>query len=111
MASADELYFEIIGRGGHAALPQDCIDTILVASQVVNALHHIVSRYSNPQVPTVLSLGKIFSDGGATNIIPDKVEIWGTLRTMDEDNRLHLHKQIKQVVNNTVKAYGAKGQG
>ncbi|NNL92305.1 MAG: peptidase dimerization domain-containing protein, partial [Saprospiraceae bacterium] len=110
MASADEIYLEIIGKGGHAALPSNFIDTILVASQVVSALHTVVSRFSDPKVPTVLSFGKIFSDGGATNIIPEKVHILGTLRTMDEANRVKLHKVIKKLVQNTVKSYGAKAK-
>jgi len=108
MASADEIYLEIIGKGGHAALPSNFIDTILVASQVITALHTVVSRYSDPKIPTVLSFGKIFSDGGATNVIPEKVHILGTMRTMDEDNRKHLHSIIMDMVKNTVKAYGAK---
>lgn len=107
MASADELYIRVKGKGGHAALPQNCVDTILVGAQVVNALHHVVSRYSHPMVPTVLSLGKINSKGGATNIIPDELEIAGTLRSMDEENRTRLHKIIRQVVKNTAAAYGA----
>lgn len=108
MASADELYFKVKGRGGHAALPQDCIDTILVASELVSSMHQLVSRYSNPQVPTVLSLGKIYSDGGATNVIPDEVHIHGTLRSMDENNRREMHRMIRQLANHTCKAYGAK---
>ena len=110
MASADELFFEIIGKGGHAALPNDCIDTILVASEVVSSLHHLASRYSDPKVPTVLTIGKINSVGGATNIIPDKVKLEGTLRTMDEENRKKMHGRIRQTVNNICKSYGAKAK-
>ena len=110
MASADEIYLEILGKGGHAALPLNFIDPIMVAGQVLTAMHTIVSRYSDPKVPTVLSFGKINSDGGATNVIPEKVTIQGTFRTMDENNRRHIHKIIKQVVTNTVKAFGAKAK-
>lgn len=110
MASADELYIEIKGKGGHAALPQDCIDTILVASEVVSKLHQCVSRYSNPQVPTVLSVGKIWSEGGATNIIPDVVHMQGTLRSMDESNRKKMHEVIRRMVKQTTAAYGAKAR-
>ena len=110
MASADEIFIEVIGKGGHAALPNDCIDTILVASQIISQLHTIVSRYADPKIPTVLSFGKINSDGGATNIIPDKVHIRGTLRTMDEKNRKHVSEIIKSMTKSIAKAYGARAK-
>ncbi len=110
MASADEIVIDIIGKGGHAALPQDFIDPIVISSQVLVALQSVISRYSDPQVPSVLSFGKINSNGGATNIIPDKVRIEGTLRTMNEENRMTLHKHIKEIISNTAKAYGGKAR-
>jgi len=110
MASADEIFIDIIGKGGDAALPQNFIDPIMISAEVISALHKVVSRYSDPQVPTVLSFGKIWSDGGATNVIPSKVQIQGTFRTMDEKNRLHLHKVIKDVATHTAKAYGGKAK-
>ena len=110
MASADEIYIEIIGKGGHAALPLNFIDPIMVSGQVLTALHTIISRYSDPKVPSVLSFGKINSNGGATNVIPDKVTIQGTFRTMDENNRARIQKVIKDIVKNTAKAYGAKAK-
>jgi len=110
MASADEIYIDIIGKGGHAALPRDFIDPIMVSSEVISALHKVVSRYSDPKVPTVLSFGKIWSDGGATNVIPAKVHLMGTFRSMDEKNRVHLHKVIKDITKNICKAYGAKAK-
>ena len=108
MASADEIYIDIIGKGGHAALPTNFIDPIMISSEVISALHKVVSRYSDPKIPTVLSFGKIWSDGGATNVIPEKVHLQGTFRSMDEKNRVHLHKVIKDVVKHTCKAYGGK---
>jgi amidohydrolase len=107
MASADEIYMEVIGRGGHAAMPNDIVDTILVASQILIALQQIVSRKSNPAIPTVLSFGKINSVGGATNVIPDKVMIAGTFRTMDEEWREQAHHHIKMIAEQTAGAYGA----
>ena len=80
----------------------------MVSGQVLNALHTIISRYSDPKVPSVLSFGKINSNGGATNVIPDKVIIQGTFRTMDENNRSRIQKAIKDIVKNTARAYGAK---
>ena len=110
MASADEIFIEIIGKGGHAALPLKFTDTIMVSAEVISAMHKIISRYSDPKIPTVLSFGKINSKGGATNIIPESVVIAGTLRTMDENNRTRLKKIIKQVATLTAKAYGAKAK-
>ena len=110
MASADEIYISIQGRGGHAALPSELVDTVVVTAQVLVALQTVVSRYSDPKIPAVLSFGKINSVGGASNIIPDKVNIIGTLRTMDEDNRLNLHKHIRDIVKHTCKSFGAKAK-
>lgn len=110
MASADEIYINIIGRGGHAALPLDFIDPIMVSAEVVSALHKVISRYSDPKVPSVLSFGKIFSEGGATNVIPEKVSILGTLRSMDETNRTALHRAIIRMATYTAKAYGARAK-
>ncbi|MCH2023264.1 MAG: M20 family metallopeptidase [Saprospiraceae bacterium] len=91
MASADEIHVTVRGKGGHAAKPQNCIDPILITSQLIVQLQQIVSRNTDPLMPTVLSFGKIYSEGGATNIIPDEVKILGTLRTFDEAWRIKLH--------------------
>ena len=84
MASADELYLTVRGHGGHGAMPQECIDPILITAHIITALQQVVSRRADPAIPTVLTLGKIQSVGGATNIIPDKVVLEGTFRTLDE---------------------------
>jgi len=110
MASADEIYIEVLGKGGHAALPKNFIDPIMVSGHLLSDLHTIISRYSDPKVPSVLSFGKIYSDGGATNVIPSKVTIEGTFRTMDEENRKHIHKVIRRVVKNSVSVFGAKAK-
>jgi len=107
MASADEIYLTVKGKGGHGAMPQDCIDTILVASQILISLQQVVSRSAHPAVPSVLSFGKINSIGGATNIIPDVVKIEGTFRTMDENWRQQAHKLINQIASDTASAFGA----
>ncbi len=107
MASADEIYITIEGRGGHAALPHQTIDPIAIAAQVITALQQVISRKSNPLIPSVLTFGKI-AGGFATNVIPDKVEILGTLRTMDEKWRYEAHGWIKAIVEQTCEAYGAK---
>ena len=107
MASADEIYITIEGRGGHAALPHQTIDPISIAALVITGLQQVVSRKSNPLIPSVLTFGKI-QGGFATNVIPDKVEILGTFRTMDETWRYEAHKWIKEFIEHTCTAYGAK---
>ena len=91
MASADEIYVTVNGKGGHAAKPHRCVDTVLMAAQLIVQLQQVVSRQADPLMPTVLSFGKINSDGGATNIIPDQIHLQGTLRTFDEQWRLKAH--------------------
>lgn len=106
MASADEIYVTVKGKGGHAARPHQCVDTTLLAAHLVVALQQIVSRRSDPLTPSVLSFGKIFSDGGATNIIPDQVTIHGTFRTFDEDWRSEAHQLMKKMAKDLCKSMG-----
>lgn len=107
MASADEIYITIEGKGGHAALPHQTIDPIAIAAQVITGLQQVVSRKSNPLMPSVLTFGKI-AGGFATNVVPDKVELMGTLRTMDETWRAQARQWIQDITEQTCKAYGAK---
>ncbi|MBS1739997.1 MAG: amidohydrolase [Bacteroidetes bacterium] len=107
MASADEIYITIEGKGGHAALPHQTIDPIAITAQVVTALQQVVSRKSNPLIPSVLTFGKI-AGGFATNVIPDKVELLGTFRTMDETWRYEAHKWIHTITEQICQSYGAK---
>lgn len=106
MASADEIYITIHGKGGHAALPHQTIDPIAIAAQVITGLQQVISRKGNPLIPSVLTFGSIHA-GFATNVIPDKVEILGTFRTMNEDWRYQAHKWIKDFTEQTCAAYGA----
>ncbi len=106
MASSDELYITLHGKGGHAATPHLCVDPILMASRVVVALQEIVSRHLDPMMPAVLSIGRIYSDGGATNVIPDSVILEGTFRAMDETSRYKAHDLIRQIVTNTAESAG-----
>jgi amidohydrolase len=96
MASMDEIRIKVRGKGGHGAEPQNNHDPVVVASTIIVTLQQIVSRYSNPKTPSVLSFGKIEANG-STNIIPDNVFIEGTFRTMDEDWRIEAHKKINDV--------------
>jgi amidohydrolase len=109
MASSDEIHIEIEGRGGHAALPHQTIDPIVVAAQMITALQQVVSRKNNPLMPTVLSFGKI-SGGNTHNVIPDKVEIWGTLRTFDEQWRAEACSHIKTIATQVASAFGANAK-
>ena len=108
MASADEIYISVKGKGGHAAMPQDVNDTVLAASQLIVSLQQIVSRNANPTIPSVLSFGKFNTIGGATNIIPDEVKIEGTFRTMDEEWRMKAHALIKNIAEDICSAFGCK---
>jgi amidohydrolase len=110
MASSDELYLTIKGKGGHGALPHNCVDTILMTSHIITSLQSIVSRKSNPILPSVLTIGKINSIGGATNIIPDEVRLEGTFRTMDEKWRKEAHIQIKKIVEEVASGFGGEAE-
>ena len=107
MASADELYVSVRGRGGHGALPQDCIDPIVVTSHLITALQQIVSRRATPTTPSVLTFGKINSTGGNTNVIPNEVKLMGTFRTMDEQWRAEAHRLMTQLATGLCESMGA----
>ncbi|WP_321320719.1 M20 family metallopeptidase [Labilibaculum sp.] len=106
MASGDEIYLTVKGKGGHAAMPHKCTDTILIASHIIVALQQIVSRHCDARIPTVLSFGKMIADG-ATNIIPDEVKIEGTFRTMNEEWRAKAKQLIADIAQSTAKGMGA----
>lgn len=107
MASADEIYITVKGKGGHAAKPNLTADTILTASQIVNALQQVISRNNNPLSPSVLSICSI-QGGFTTNVIPSEVKMMGTFRAMDEKWRFEAHDRIRAIVENTAKANGAE---
>lgn len=107
MASADEIFITIKGKGGHAALPHNAIDPIVVASHLIIQLQEIISRKKDPTIPSLLTIGKIYSVGGATNIIPDEVKLEGTFRSMDEKWRFQAHKHIRNVCDHVTAAMGA----
>jgi len=107
MASADEVYITIEGKGGHAALPHQTVDPIAIAAQVITGLQQVVARKANPLIPSVLTFGSI-QGGFATNVVPDKVELLGTFRTMNEEWRYQAHKWIKDFTEQTCAAYGAR---
>jgi len=95
MASCDEIYMTIHGVGGHGAMPHQCIDPILIGANIVTSLQQIVSRKCDPKIPCVLTFG-YFEGLGDTNIIPSKVTLKGTFRTMDENWRVQAWKLIEE---------------
>jgi amidohydrolase len=107
MASADELYMTIKGKGGHAASPHLCIDPILIASHLIISLQQLVSRNNNPHNPTVLSI-TAFNGGTTTNVIPNEVKLKGTFRAMDEEWRFKAHELIHTLSTNLVHSMGAE---
>ena len=107
MASADEIYLKVIGKGGHAAMPDINTDPIIIASTILVALQQVVSRHANPKIPSVLSFGKFIANG-ATNVIPDEVYIEGTFRTLDESWRASAHEKIRKIAESVGEGMGAK---
>lgn len=107
MASADEIYMTIRGKGGHAAAPHQTVDTILVASQLVVALQQIISRNRNPLSPSVLSITSV-QGGHTTNVIPSEVKLMGTFRAMDEQWRFKAHELIRRLSTDLVEGMGAE---
>lgn len=96
MASADEIFMHVKGRGGHGAMPEMNIDPVLIASHIIIALQQVVSRNASPKVPTVLSFGKVIANG-ATNVIPNEVYIEGTFRTLNDAWRMEAHEKIRKM--------------
>ncbi len=107
MASADEIYITIRGKGGHAAAPHLTADTILIASQLVVALQQIISRNRNPFSPSVLSITSM-QGGHTTNVIPTEVKLMGTFRAMDEEWRYRAHELIRKQATALVEGMGAE---
>jgi len=110
MASADELFLTVRGKGGHGALPHTCVDTVLITAHIITALQQIVSRNTNPTLPAVLTFGKINSVGGATNVIPDEVKLEGTFRTMNEKWRSEAHKRMQKMVESIAEGMGGQAE-
>ena len=107
MASSDEFFITIKGKGGHGAQPHLNTDPVVIASQLVISLQQIVSRVANPSIPSVLSIGKFIANG-ATNVIPDVVHLEGTFRTMDEKWREKALELIVYQICELPKIFGAE---
>lgn len=109
MASADEIYITVKGKGGHGAMPETLIDPVLIASHLIVALQQVVSRNASPKIPSVLSFGKVIANG-ATNVIPNEVHIEGTFRTLDEAWRKRAKELIHQIATGIAEGMGGKAE-
>ncbi len=107
MASADELYFTIKGKGGHAAAPHLSVDPVLISSHLIIALQQLISRNNNPFNPSVLSITSI-NGGNTTNIIPNEVKLMGTFRAMDEEWRFKAHDLLRKLTTDLVHSMGGE---
>ena len=107
MASCDEIYLKVIGKGGHAAAPDLAVDPILIASHIIIALQQVISRNASPKQPTVLSFGNIVGKG-ATNIIPSEVNIAGTFRAMNEEWRASALQKIRKMAESIAEGMGGR---
>lgn len=106
MASADELYMSVYGKGGHGAIPHRCVDPVLITAHILTALQQVVSRNANPTMPSVLTFGHIQSTGGSTNVIPNEVKLMGTFRTMNEEWRFDAHQKMKKIAEGLAESMG-----
>lgn len=106
MAGVDDLSIEVAGRGGHAAMPEQCVDPILAASQFVTTLQSIVSRALSVEETAVVSVTRI-EGGTANNVIPDVVRLGGTIRTFDPAVRERTHARLRSIADGVAAASGA----
>lgn len=105
MASTDEIYVTVKGKGGHGAQPQQNIDPVIITAHILTALQQVVSRFADPKSPSVLSFGKVIANG-ATNVIPNEVYLEGTFRTMDEKWREEAHVKMKIMAEGIAESMG-----
>lgn len=106
MAYADRFEVQILGKGGHGAMPQQTVDALLVGAEVVSALQTIVSRNVDPMQPAVVSIGQ-FRSGDTFNVIPQTADILGTIRSFDPEIASLIPQRIEQIIAGLCQAYGA----
>jgi len=105
MASTDEIYITIKGKGGHAAMPAEYVNSVLIAARIIDALQKVFMEEKTNEIPTVIAFGK-FTAEGTTNVIPAEVKISGTFRTMDEKWRAEAKEMISQIVKSKTESMG-----
>ena len=109
MAAVDRCELNITGTGCHGGHPDEGVDTILVAASVIQAFQSIVGRNLNPFHTGVVSVTRI-NGGNTWNVIPDKVELEGTVRSMEKDDRIFIEKRMREIAEHTAAAYGANAE-
>lgn len=115
MASTDELYLTVNGKGGHAAMVSEYVNPLIIASEIILEINknfmaeNALKDTEGENIPTVIAFGKI-EGKGATNVIPNKVEIEGTFRTMNENWREKVHEQLKAIVKQISDKYKIESQ-
>jgi amidohydrolase len=107
MAAADRIYIDIEGRGGHAAMPHQSIDSVLVGAQIITQLQSIVARNVDPLGAAVISICQ-FNAGDTHNIIPQTARLSGTARSLTPEVQDLVEARLREVVEETAKLYGAK---
>lgn len=107
MAAADAVEFEVIGKGGHAAIPNACVDPVVASAQLIVALQTIASRSTSPLDPVVVSICKV-QGGSAHNVIPDRVALHGTVRTLSPETRTRVHGEIGRMAAGIALVTGTK---
>ena len=110
MAGAERFDITIKGKGGHAAMPQTCIDPIIIGSQIVNAIQTLVSRTRDPLDPVVISITNFNGGTGAFNVIPEEATLSGTLRSFAPETRDLMIKRIQEITSDTAKLYGGTAE-
>ncbi|MBN8652203.1 MAG: amidohydrolase [Cytophagales bacterium] len=105
MASSDEIYLKVIGKGGHGAAPELTIDPVVIAAHIIIGLQQVISRNASPKQPTVLTFGRIMAEG-ATNIIPNEVNIAGTFRALNEQWRKEGLAKIEKMAKGIAESMG-----
>jgi amidohydrolase len=107
MASSDEIYLKVIGKGGHAGAPELVVDPVIIAAHILVALQQVISRNANPRQATVLSFGKLTAEG-ATNVIPNEVNIAGTFRALNEEWRREALAKIQRIASGVAESMGGR---
>jgi hippurate hydrolase len=107
LASADEFEIIVTGKGGHAAVPHEAVDTTLAAAQIVVSLQSIVARTIDPLKSVVITVGTFTTDSSASNVIAHEVRMMGTVRTLDGAQRKIVEARIREIADGTAKAFGA----
>lgn len=110
MAGAERFDITITGKGGHAAMPQSCIDPIIIGSQIINALQTLISRTRDPLDPVVISITNFNAGTGAFNVIPDTAMLSGTMRSFVPETRDLMIQRIKEITADTAKMLGGSAE-